>query len=259
MKSTQIETRGKCSENNKNKRKFVEFKYGNYSNYYFKRFKSESIEKDSRITLFESHPEFFRHKKILDIGCNSGYITIQIAKKLSPTEILGVDLDGNLIDQARRDLEIERKTSKLEITKEVLNRVSFRKANYILKDESLLEFENPLYDTILCLSITKWIHLNHGDNGIKFMFKRIYKQLKTNGALILEAQEFNSYKKRSKLSPEILENFKNIKLKPNAFEAYLLSDEIGFSESWFIADKKSLKESGQPKGFHRAIQVFVKR
>lgn len=107
--------------------------------------------------------------------------------------------------------------------------------------------------------MSKWIHLNHGDAGIKFMFKRIFKQLKPDGVLILESQPFNTYKKRSKLTEEISDNFKSIKLKPEQFESYLLSDEIGFADSWFITDEKLLKQSGQTKGFRRHLQVFTKR
>lgn len=133
------------------------------------------------------------------------------------------------------------------------------KANYILKDRSLLELEKPNYDVVLCLSVTKWIHLNFGDDGLKFMFKRIFKQLSQNGILILEAQPLNTYKKRSKLSAEILENYKSIELKPEQFEAYLLSDEIGFADSWCMCDNEILKQTKLPKGFHRMLQVFVKR
>jgi len=112
---------------------------------------------------------------------------------------------------------------------------------------------------ILCLSVTKWIHLNYGDDGIKFLFKRIFKQLRHNGILILESQPFNGYKKRSKLSSEILQNYKSIVLKPEQFEAYLLSDEIGFADSWCMTDSEILKNSTLPKGFHRPLQVFTKR
>jgi len=33
------------------------------------------------------------------------------------------------------------------------------------------------YDVILALSISKWIHLNWGDEGIKRFFKRTFKNL----------------------------------------------------------------------------------
>lgn len=144
------------------------------------------------------------------------------------------------------------------IVKWILIKV-FLQANYILKDASLLDLEKPQYDAILCLSITKWIHLNHGDAGIKFMFKRIFKQLNPNGVLILEAQTFATYKKRSKIDPEMQQNFKSIELKPDKFESYLLSDEIGFAESWCLADNEILKQSSQAKGFRRPLQVFIKR
>lgn len=77
--------------------------------------------------------------------------------------------------------------------------------------------------------------------------------------LILEAQPFYGYKKRSKLNAEILQNYKSITLKPDQFESYLLGDEVGFSESWCMADNEILKQSHLPKGFHRPLQVFVKR
>lgn len=122
----------------------------------------------------------------------------------------------------------------------------------------MLNYEKPQYDCILCLSVTKWIHLNYGDDGIKFMFKRIFKQLKSKGVLVLEAQPFGNYKKRCKISPEISKHYKSIELKPENFEAYLLSDEVGFADSSCIADKEIIKSSGVAKGFHRPLQMFMK-
>ena len=33
------------------------------------------------------------------------------------------------------------------------------------------------YDTIMCLSVTKWIHLNGGDATLKAFFKKLYNSL----------------------------------------------------------------------------------
>lgn len=76
---------------------------------------------------------------------------------------------------------------------------------------------------------------------------------------MLEAQAYETYKKRSKLNPEILQNYKSIELKPDKFTSYLLSEEVGFVETWSICDKEILKRSGLAKGFLRPLQVFIKR
>ena len=126
-------------------------------------------------------------------------------------------------------------------------------ANYILKDDEILNLERPQYDTILCLSVTKWIHLNFGDRGIKFLFQRIFKQLNSKGVFILEAQAYSTYKKRRNLTEETQTHFKNIKLFPDQFKTYLMGPEVGFSEYFEIG-----KTNHSCKGFNRLLQGFVK-
>ncbi|CAO1378945.1 unnamed protein product [Diamesa serratosioi] len=258
------------------------YQYGNYSGYYSKRNGSEKLGnqiEDVRLEFLKIFSEsHFQSKKVLDIGCNSGMITLSVAKIFNPKAILGIDIDSGLIgkkdkiileqmlielisDIARSNLETEKKDPDLENKPEIINslkNVTFRTANYILKDINRLEFETAQYDTILCLSVTKWIHLNFGDDGIKFLFQRIYKQLNTNGILILEPQSFKTYKKRSKLTPEIEENYKNIKLRPSDFKKYLI-DEVGFKVKEYADTNLELPLRHAAQGFNRPMNVYEKK
>ncbi|XP_058460985.1 7SK snRNA methylphosphate capping enzyme bin3 [Malaya genurostris] len=133
------------------------------------------------------------------------------------------------------------------------NNVTFRTMNYVLKDESLITYDTQQYDLILCLSVTKWIHLNFGDSGLKTAFKRMFNHLRPGGKLILEAQNWASYKKKKKLTDTIFENYRNIEFFPNRFHDFLLSPEVGFSHSYPLGIPRHLS-----KGFRRPIQLYIK-
>lgn len=77
--------------------------------------------------MMEPHSECFKEKRILDIGCNSGFITINIAKMLKPKSILGVDIDSELISIARRQVE-KHKTD--PNSNDDLNNVIFRTVSF---------------------------------------------------------------------------------------------------------------------------------
>ncbi|KAG5260614.1 hypothetical protein AALO_G00294480 [Alosa alosa] len=76
------------------------YKYGNYSRYYG--YRRPSLLEDPRLAVLK--PEWFRRKKVLDLGCNTGHVTLAIAKHWDPAHILGVDIDGGLVHAARQNL-----------------------------------------------------------------------------------------------------------------------------------------------------------
>lgn len=48
-------------------------------------------------------------------------------------------------------------------------------------------------DTVLCLSVTKWVHLHRGDPGLAALFARVAAALSPGGVLVLEPQPWRSY------------------------------------------------------------------
>ncbi|KAJ7996664.1 hypothetical protein DPEC_G00239380 [Dallia pectoralis] len=351
-----------------NKKKFL---YGNYNKYYG--YRNPGCGDDPRLRFLRR--EWFQGKAVLDLGCNTGHLTLCIAKKLQPARILGLDIDGGLVHVARQNIrhyesEVlvwesrkttgeEKKTDEpveeeMEVKNEesshpveqthvpeepggmestraengdeekpvrdsvvpglagdgvVMSRhtekraqeteegddpaepavemgtstfpvslritrgpiaapslphtpsmppgrfpsnVSFAKANYVLESDALLLTQRAEYDVILCFSVTKWVHLNWGDCGLKRLFHRVFRHLRPGGLFILEPQPWVTYGKRKRLTENIYKNYQSIQLKPEGFSTYLTS-EVGFCSYELIGLPNNLS-----KGFQRPIYLFRK-
>ena len=50
-------------------------------------------------------------------------------------------------------------------------------------------------------SVSKWIHLNAGDEGLETFFRRVHQVLKPDGTFILEPQEWDTYGKAKRMDP----------------------------------------------------------
>lgn len=133
------------------------------------------------------------------------------------------------------------------------NNVVFVTGNYVLDRDELVEAQTPEYDVVLCLSLTKWVHLNWGDEGLKRMFRRIYRHLRPGGILILEPQPWSTYAKRKTLTETTYKNYYRIQLKPEQFSSYLTSPEVGFSSYELVATPHNTF-----KGFQRPVYLFHK-
>ncbi|KAG0337545.1 hypothetical protein BG000_005292 [Podila horticola] len=114
------------------------------------------------------------------------------------------------------------------------------------------ESEEAIWDVIIGFSLTKWIHLHHGDKGLQEFFHKVYRSLAPGGVFLVEPQAFVTYSKRSKITPTMRENYLAIKLKPEKFEEYLLQT-VGFKESKLLGHSE-----GAAKNFNRDIYMFRK-
>uniref|UniRef100_A0AC34R2P5 RNA methyltransferase n=1 Tax=Panagrolaimus sp. JU765 TaxID=591449 RepID=A0AC34R2P5_9BILA len=243
----------------------AKFRYGNFHRYYGSRLKGS--EKDSRLEVLNK--DWFRRKNVLDIGCNAGYLTLAIAKDFDPGWILGIDIDSHLVGVCRKNIKhyvddneeiigdfpaslVKNEEEGGPIIRKFPNNVWFRTQNYVPEFEEQIEQTNEEYDVILALSITKWIHLNWGDDGIRKFFRRVFRHLRPGGRFILETQPFGTYYKRAKTVPELKEVYKKLELKPDQFQEYLLK-EVGFETCEDLGVPKA-----NSKGFERPLQVFRK-
>lgn len=345
--------RPQYSNNNQNPQQpKKKFQYGNYNKYYG--YRNPGMSEDPRIRVM--NPDWFRGKDVLDLGCNTGHLTLFIAKNWRPASIVGLDIDGSLIHAARQNIRhylsevqvqhsrrsgentkadrgevsgeekdkdktslvMDEKKAKhvdevnkcmdegMEVNQEEKREadrggiedgasvdlpdgkhsfpvslrisrgpiagpplpetnthsltpgdfpanVTFIKGNYVLESDVLLQTQREEYDVILCLSVTKWVHLNWGDAGLKRFFHRVYKHLRPGGLFILEPQPWSSYNKRKKLTEAICKNYHSIRLKPDQFSSFLTT-EVGFSSYELIGTSQNYS-----KGFQRPISLYHKR
>ncbi|KAI3384009.1 hypothetical protein SNEBB_009298 [Seison nebaliae] len=238
-------------ENLKGKSMKKSFIHGNYLNYYKKRGNDKNnYEEDERLKFLNGN--FFRGKHWLDIGCNDGTFTFQILVNFLPDSTLAIDIDEILVKIAISNL---RKKSKKYLEKSMDNRLneSFRNCIIVQKDimdDNLMERK---FDVITLFSVSKWIHLNHGDDGILKLFKIIYDHLNPQGIFIFEPQNYSTYAKRKNLSHHIRNNYDNhITLLTENFSEILI-DKIGFHQYHELHDN-----SMTSKGFDRNILYFQK-
>ena len=74
---------------------------GNYIGYYRRRREVQHGELDDRLELVPK--EWIRGKRVLDVGANAGEVSIELAQRFRAAEVVGVDIDPELTQQARRN------------------------------------------------------------------------------------------------------------------------------------------------------------
>ncbi|KAG0304191.1 hypothetical protein BGZ97_001584 [Linnemannia gamsii] len=132
--------------------------------------------------------------------------------------------------------------------------IELRVSDWVMESDEVedTEKEQNKWDVIIGFSLTKWIHLHHGDEGLKQFFHKVYRNLSHGGVFLVEPQDYATYGKRSKITSEMKKTYNGIKFRPDEFRDYLIN-EVGFRESQHLG-----QSDGHAKNFNRNIFLFRK-
>eukprot|EP00933_Yihiella_yeosuensis_P002969 TRINITY_DN10521_c0_g9_i1.p1 TRINITY_DN10521_c0_g9~~TRINITY_DN10521_c0_g9_i1.p1 ORF type:complete len:495 (-),score=99.51 TRINITY_DN10521_c0_g9_i1:150-1634(-) len=103
--------------------------------------------------------------------------------------------------------------------------LEFRTENILVSEVE--EKRGCQYDILLCLKLSKWVHLHWGDDGLKLLLHKCFRMLRPGGMLVLEAQEWSSYQSSKHLTPHMKQNRTLLRLRPQDLGSYLVR-EVGF-------------------------------
>ncbi|XP_037977192.2 probable RNA methyltransferase CG11342 [Plutella xylostella] len=162
-------------------------KHGNFINYYSFHSAKERINNLS----IEMFPTVVTNEPIicLDIGCNSGELTQEFYQYLKNVYhnnnimILAIDIDSALIKRA--------------IDTNTADNITFRSIDIMSEDgaEEIKTYLNShskqAFDITFCFSVTMWIHLNNGDEGL-LKFLQFLKEIPST--VLIETQPWNCYR-----------------------------------------------------------------
>ncbi|KAJ0181871.1 hypothetical protein K1T71_002593 [Dendrolimus kikuchii] len=185
-------------------------KFGNFINYY----SFHNVEK----RMENLHPDMFPPSAgyellCLDIGCNTGNLTQQLylyLKNMYPEKniyILAIDLDPKLIKRAQ-DTNNEKN-------------ITFISADIMAEEDKelvikyLASFNQQRFHITFIFSVTMWIHLNNGDDGL-LKFLHYLKDM--SKILIIEPQPWSCYRnaqRRIKKSGSTFDFYKSLTIRSN--------------------------------------------
>ncbi|KAI3369869.1 hypothetical protein L3Q82_024677 [Scortum barcoo] len=198
--------------------------YGNFINYYtFNPPENRlGLIPASLLQDLDLNSPDHRTTLILDVGCNSGELSVAFYKHLvqepaceeesgrRKVQLLGFDLDEGLIQRAQQSNPLPDSISfiPLDVTKD-----ADRLQDY-LNQHGCSHFH-----LCLCLAVTMWVHLNHGDSGLLQVLSRLAS---ISQHLLLEAQPWKCYRSAArrlrKLGRSDFDHFKTLEIRGDVAE-----------------------------------------
>jgi len=175
----------------------------------------------------------------LDIGCNAGNLTNKLYETFKPEDkdmkILGIDIDEKLISRAKEGNPDPEHVSFLHLD------VMEDEDNTLKQLQAFLPEGKQRFDVVFVFSVTMWIHLNHGDEGLD-SFLRLVCNLGQN--VLLEPQPWKCYqtaaRRMRKMGQPQFEKLEQLSLRGDDVETGIL--DVCSSE-----DLNVIQEFGQTK------------
>lgn len=169
-------------------------RYGNFINYY------DFNSAQERLNLLPNDSSIWNHSEdtessnkpflVLDVGCNAGNFTQLLYEFLKnqvqnrKVIIFGIDIDSILIKRAS-----EANNYPENVFYACYNIMDFSEDDNCIVNHLKL-YEKPAFDVVCCFSITMWIHLNNGDNGLNRFLDSVSD---LSELLIIEPQPWKCY------------------------------------------------------------------
>ncbi|GAA5887411.1 hypothetical protein JCM5296_007131 [Sporobolomyces johnsonii] len=226
--------------------------YGNYKHYYSFRPASSAPSLastsppppsplDGRLALLD--PALFAQKSILDLGTNAGKISHELAAQLHANDVLGVDIDPVLVQDAQRIAREQALDGRRGTCEFVCD--DFMQPGWFAALEQARGRHR--FEVVLLFSVTKWLHLHHGDAGMRALFHSLHALLPPRGVVVVEPQEWENYQRAVKKNKDLREVFKTLEMRP-PFE-----DEM--TGAGFELEKRIERDEG---GFSRPLMIWRK-
>jgi SAM-dependent methyltransferase len=199
--------------------------------------------------------------RYLDIGCNEGDLTLEVAKlvftRMQPHATLlvtGVDIDPVLIERAQTKAMSQSNNDNIQI--------QFQVCDVLAEDFAQQQCMNMTVDLTTVFSTTMWIHIHGGDQGLRRVLRRICQCTKLY--IIMEPQSSRSYRDAStRLRRRGGENLdlENLQLRANAeITIREILKENGFEQVDGAADNGGTENDASAfdakTAWNRSLQLY---
>lgn len=197
-------------------------------------------------------PQLITGRRVLYVGHGDGRLPLQIAARFAPARMECIDADIDMVAAAVRNMDLLEKAFNVprshaqEMTGlacfrdeafgfgltaaetpdfPLRSRVVFRKNNVLALSP---DFGFLKFDAIFCLRLTKYVHLNFGDEAIHILFHNLGQLLGPGGTLYFEAQSRAGYARSRGACAQFRAMLPELKLRPEEF-LVLLKSVHGFA------------------------------